>query len=139
MSDESNNNVSRRDALKGLAVGIGVAGSLPILNQGALAQQAHAHDAHMQAAKKPESTKPEPPKFFKPDEMALIATVSELIIPTDDHSPGAIAAEVPAFVDLMISESPQDAQKLWRYGLASLDQKSQAQFSKPFVKASAGE
>jgi len=136
MSDESNNNLSRRDALKNLAVGIGVAGSLPILNQAALAQQAHAHEGHAQATKT-ETKKAEPPKFFKPDEMALIATVSELIIPTDDHSPGAIAAEVPAFIDLMISESPQDTQKLWREGLASLDQKSQSQFTKPFVKASA--
>src|SRR5262249_7153252 len=136
MSEESNNNLSRREALKGLAVGIGAARSLPILNQGALAQQAHSHAGHPQAAKT-ESEKAEPPKFFKPDARALIATVSELIIPTDDHSPGAIAAEVPAFIDLMISESPQETQKLWREGLASLNQKSQSQFSKPFVKASA--
>ena len=31
-------------------------------------------------------------RFFTPDEFAMVDELSELIIPTDDHSPGARAA-----------------------------------------------
>jgi hypothetical protein len=67
--------------------------------------------------------------------MALIATISELIIPTDDHSPGAIAAEVPEFIDLMISEAPAEAKKAWTDGLAAMDKLSQNKNGAPFNKA----
>jgi len=127
---EDNNNVSRRDALKGIAVGLGT--SLPVLNSNALAQD---HN-HGQAAKAPAKKAAAAPKFFKADQMALIATISELIIPTDDHSPGAIAAEVPEFIDLMISESGADTKKLWTDGLAAVDRMSQTKNSAAFNKAS---
>jgi len=137
MSDE-NSNVSRRDALRGLAVGLGAAGSLPVLNRSVLGQEGHSHNGHEQAAKTVEK-KPEPPKFFNAEQMALIATISELIIPTDDHSPGAIAAEVPAFVDLMVSESPAEGKKLWTDGLAAMDTMSQNKFQMAFSKASSAQ
>lgn len=131
MSDE-NNNLSRRDALKGIAVGVGA--SLPVLNTKALADDhEHQHEGHKAAA--PAAAKKTAPKFFKADQMALIATISELIIPTDDHSPGAIAAEVPAFIDLMISESPAETKKLWTDGLTAVDAKSQSANGAAFNKA----
>jgi hypothetical protein len=58
-----------------------------------------------------------------------------LIIPTDDHSPGAIAAEVPQFIDLMISESPAETKKLWTDGLAAMDTMSQGKHNAAFNKA----
>lgn len=131
MSDD-NNNVSRRDALKGIAVGVGA--SLPVLNTNALAQQPHAgHGPAKAAAAVP--AKASAPKFFNADQLALIATISELIIPTDDHSPGAIAAEVPQFIDLMISESPAEAKTLWSDGLAAMDKLSQDKNKAAFNKA----
>ena len=130
MSDEKNN-VSRRDALKGIA-GIGV--SLPVLNSNLLAQE-HQHGNHTQAAKPAASKTPAKAKFFSADQMALIATISELIIPTDDHSPGAIAAEVPAFIDLMISEAPAETKKTWTDGLAAMDKLSQGKNGAAFNKA----
>lgn len=130
MSDE-NNNVSRRDALKGIAVGVGA--SLPVLNTNVLANDhAHQHEGHKAAAAAAKKTAP---KFFKADQMALIATISELIIPTDDHSPGAIAAEVPAFIDLMVSESPAETKKLWTDGLTAIDATSQSKNKAAFNKA----
>lgn len=126
MSDQ--NNLSRRDALKGLAIGA----SLPILGQTIRAQE-HDHTKHsapvaqVKAAAKP--------KFFNAEQMALIAAVSEHIIPTDEHSKGAIAAEVPQFIDLMISESPAETKKNWADGLAAVDKMSQAKFSAAYVKA----
>lgn len=130
---EDNNNLSRRDALKGIAVGVGA--SLPVLTTKALADDhEHQHEAHKTAA--PAAQKAAGPKFFKADQMALIATISELIIPTDDHSPGAIAAEVPAFIDLMVSESPAETKKLWTDGLAAVDTASQTKHKAVFNKAS---
>jgi hypothetical protein len=67
--------------------------------------------------------------------MALIATISELIIPTDEHSKGAIEAEVPEFIDLMISEAPAETKKSWTDGLAAMDKLSQTRNSATFNKA----
>jgi hypothetical protein len=133
MSEEKDN-LSRREALKGIALGLGAAGSLPILNQNALGQASHDHTQHRQAAK-PAAKRAVPPKFFNAHQLATIAVISELIIPTDDHSPGAIAAEVPAFIDLMVSESPAETKTLWRDGLAAVDKLSQSQHTKNFKDA----
>ncbi len=57
--------------------------------------------------------------FFTPDEQALLERLMELIIPADDHSPGAKAARVPAFADLMISTGSDPAKAHWRSGLAA--------------------
>src|SRR5262245_41158073 len=115
---EQNNNVSRREALKGLAIGA----SLTILGQRVLADD---HDHRKHGAPGVQTAAPAAPKFFNAGQMALIATISEHIIPTDEHSKGAIAAEVPQFIDLMISESPTDTKKLWTDGLSAVDQLSQ--------------
>jgi hypothetical protein len=132
MSEEKNN-VSRRDALKGLA---GVGASLPVLNTNLLAGvQDHDHGGHGQAAKTATKKAPYKAKFFNADQLALVATISELIIPTDEHSPGAIAAEVPEFIDLMISESTAEIQKAWTDGLAAIDKLSQDKNGATFNKA----
>jgi len=122
---EDNANLTRRDAIKGIAAGLGAAGSLPVLQNTGLAQSHQGHAGHGAPAKAEEKkTAAAAPKFFSASQMALIATISELIIPTDDHSPGAIAAEVPAFIDLMVSESSAEAKKSWTDGLAAVDSMS---------------
>ncbi len=128
---EENSNVSRRTALKGIAVGVGA--SLPVLNTRAQAQD-HQHN-HGPSAAAQAPAKATAPKFFSADQMALIGTISELIIPTDDNSPGALAAEVPAFIDLMISESPAESKKQWTDGLAAVDKMSQSKSGTAFNKA----
>lgn len=57
--------------------------------------------------------------FFTPAEQALLESLMELIIPADDHSPGAKAARVPAFADLMISTGTDRARTAWKAGLAA--------------------
>jgi hypothetical protein len=132
MSDEKNN-VSRRDALKGIA---GIGASLPVLNANLLASDHdHDHGSHGQAAKTAQKKAPYKAKFFNAGQMALIATISELIIPTDEHSKGAIEAEVPEFIDLMISEAPAETKKSWTDGLAAMDKLSQTRNSATFNKA----
>jgi len=134
MSDD-NNNVSRREALKGIAVGLGT--SLPVLNTNVIAQQGAAHDGHAHAQASGEKKAPYKAKYFNAGQMALIATVSELIIPTDEHSAGAVKAEVPEFIDLMISESSAESKKLWTDGLAAIDKLSRDKYQTEFNKATA--
>ena len=43
--------------------------------------------------------------FFTPDELALVDELSEMIIPADDHSPGARAAKVAAYIDSRLAEA----------------------------------
>ena len=138
MSDQldQNDSVTRRDALKGIAAGLGA--SLPVLNSNAaIAQSGAAQEAHKHgtAGAKTETSKPFKAKFFNAEQMALIATISEIIIPTDDSSPGAIAAEVPQFIDLMISESPAEAKKTWTDGLVSMNKLSRDRYQVDFNKA----
>src|SRR5215475_3785764 len=123
MSEEKNN-VSRRDALKGLA-GIGI--SLPVLNTTLLARDQdheHNHGSHGQAATTAENDAPYKAKFFNADQMALVAMISDLIIPTVDHSKGAKEAKVHEFIVLMISGAPAETQKTWTDGLDAMDKLS---------------
>ena len=80
---------------------------------------------------------PGAPLYFTLDEFALLDTLTELIIPTDDHSPGAHAAGVAAYIDRTTAEAflPEDKQS-WRKGLAALNELSMQRFSSAFVKAS---
>ncbi len=67
------------------------------------------------------STTP-PGKFLTAAELALLDELSELIIPTDDHSPGAKAAGVAAYIDYRLSISVEpDWQAKWRNGLRAVN------------------
>jgi hypothetical protein len=99
-------------------LGLGTAGSLPILQANGLAQ---GHQHGRSRSESLQSRRLRRPSSSPRQQLSLIATISELIIPTDDHSPGAIAAEVPAFTDLMVSESPAEVKKLWTDGLTAMD------------------
>jgi gluconate 2-dehydrogenase subunit 3-like protein len=43
-------------------------------------------------------------RFFDAREMALLDELTELILPADDHSPGARAANVASFIDAQLGE-----------------------------------
>ena len=128
MSDQPDrkDEISRRRALKIIGAGIGAAGSLPVLEIGALGQHRHGgapRPGAAQAAVQPEAA----PRFFTPQESALVTTISDMIIPTDAHSPGAKAAGVPAFIDRAIGNWCDAAQaKTLRDGLAKLDADAKA-------------
>src|ERR1017187_582879 len=55
-------------------------------------------------------------QFFTPAENALVNELAELIIPADAHSPGAHAAQVSLFADLMVATSDQQIKTEWRGG-----------------------
>lgn len=80
---------------------------------------------------------PEPgaPIFFTKEEFATLDALTNLIIPTDDHSPGAREAGVAQYIDRSVAEAflPEDKSS-WRKGLSSVDQLSQSMFSNAFLK-----
>ena len=117
--------VSRRDALKTFAASLGAA----TLSEAAWAQ---ALAVRSQAAIRPASGL----AFFTAQQHRLVDVLSELIIPTDAHSPGASAAKVADFIDLLLAGALDDEQRIWRAGLPALDAFAVARWQHPFVDCS---
>jgi hypothetical protein len=66
----------------------------------------------------PLASQPAPPLFFTPEEFQAVDVLTEMIIPADDHSPGARAAKVAAYIDKRLAESFEpEPQQQWREGL----------------------
>jgi Gluconate 2-dehydrogenase subunit 3 len=77
------------------------------------------------------------PLFFTKEEFALVDELTELIIPADDHSPGARAALVAGYIDFRLSESFEEQPKtLWRDGLKLVQQLSQEMHGMSFLASS---
>jgi len=75
-------------------------------------------------------------KFLTPAEFALLEELTELIIPKDDHSPGARAAGVAAYIDGRLAESLElDWQASWRSGLQAVDELSRELNGQQFLHA----
>jgi hypothetical protein len=78
-----------------------------------------------------------PRRFFTPDEFAMVDELSELIIPADDHSPGAREAKVADYLDQFVSEAFDDeTRRIWREGLKLVDQVSNEVNGRPFMQSS---
>ena len=76
-----------------------------------------------------------PGKFLTPAEYALLDELTELIIPADDHSPGARAAGVAGYIDGRLAESLEpDWQAQWRSGLQAVDGLSRELHGKPLLE-----
>ena len=132
---ENKNEITRRDAIKTITVGAGIVATLPVLGGNVAGQDQAAHD-HAHAAQTTTSTAPYKLKFFTAEENKTIIDLSEQIIPTDDSSPGAKAAMVNEYIDLIVSESPADVKQTWRDGLAAVNKKSTEMFGKSYAEAS---
>ena len=75
-------------------------------------------------------------QFFTPEENELVDQLTELIIPADDHSPGARAAKVSLFADLMLATGDEHAKLHWRSGLRAVNEEA-AKSSLPAALAAA--
>jgi hypothetical protein len=68
-----------------------------------------------------ESAQAAPPaytlQFFSEDESRLLDQLMEMIIPADDHSPGAHEAGTNLFADLMVASSDAAVKKQWQDGI----------------------
>jgi len=80
------------------------------------------------------AAEPGAPLFFTKPEFAMLDTLTELIIPTDDHSPGAHEAGVAPFIDRTVAEAFLSEEKTtWKKGLASIDELSHSVYHAPFL------
>src|SRR6476659_445345 len=108
--------ISRRTALKIISVGVGVASAPNVF-----AQHPHPHTG-VEMVAPVDAQAQSRPRFSTPAEMPSITLMSDRIIPADEQASGAKDSGVPAFVDLMVSESSVETKRLWRNGLAAVDQ-----------------
>lgn len=78
------------------------------------------------------------PAFFTAEEFSLVDELTELIIPADEHSPGARASQAAAYIDQQLQETVVDEVKAqWRDGLQRIDALSRQMHGADFLKASA--
>jgi hypothetical protein len=79
-------------------------------------------------------------KFFTPAELAMVDELTEIVVPADDHSPGARAAGVAAYLDARLAESFEEERRTaWRTGLKAVDALSTTVNGKTFMKATPAE
>jgi gluconate 2-dehydrogenase gamma chain len=122
----------RREWLKTSAAALG-ASLLPLP---AVSEEA-PQEQTAPVATKAQSAETKSARFFTPAQHALVEELSETIIPADNHSGGAKAANVADYIEQVLRESFDDSRKaLWREGLRLIDVMSQHYQGKPFVNAS---
>ena len=136
MADEKEN-MSRRDAIKSITVGAGAIATLPVLNGRAAVQDDTSNAHHAHAAAPATDDAPKPLQFFTQAENGTIVELTERIIPEDESSPGAKAAKVNEYIDLIVSVSSDPVKRTWREGLAAVNKKSREMFGKDFAAAGA--
>ncbi|MFY9553104.1 MAG: gluconate 2-dehydrogenase subunit 3 family protein [Blastocatellia bacterium] len=127
--------LTRRDAIKTIGVGVGVIATLPVLGSNTSAQELAVHDHTHHSGQATAAAQAQPLKFFTEEENKTVLEMSERIIPADDHSPGAKAAGVSAYIDLVINESAEVTKQTWREGLAAINKISRDRFGKVFAES----
>jgi hypothetical protein len=110
---------TRREALKIIGA-VGVTCAFPFSANELYGQHVHHHEALQDA-------QPPAPKFFNPTQLLIVSRLADLIIPPTD-TPGAAAAGVPAYIDLVLNEDPA-LQTIFREGLPRLDALSASKFN----------
>ena len=117
MSERPPDARSRREWLRHIAVSLGMGAAA---NCTLAAQDAHrVHQAV--AADKAAANGPYVPKALTPHEFATLQRLSDLIVPADEHSPGALAAGAAEFIDFLCSAS-DEMKRIYTGGLAWMDE-----------------
>jgi gluconate 2-dehydrogenase gamma chain len=111
---------TRREALRLIGLSASATIGLPRLAAGGWQSTTVAAPAHVYT-----------PKVFDLGQLRLIEALSEIIIPADDHSPGAKAAGVSQYIDLMVSEAGDSEKRLWIDGLVALDRMASSEYGRP--------
>jgi gluconate 2-dehydrogenase gamma chain len=87
----------------------------------------HVHTTLAQAP----AGQPYAPAFFTPAEYATLSKLTDVIIPATE-TPGAADSGVPEYIDRVVSLN-KEHQPLIRAGLAWLEQRAKARFSREFL------
>jgi hypothetical protein len=122
--------IDRRTALRQIAVGGAVIATVPMLDPAALADAV----AHVHAPAPPAPVVAWKPLFFDPHQNETVVALTELIIPATD-TPGAKAARVNEFIDLVLSAETESVRRRFATGLAWLDGRSRELFGRDFKDA----
>jgi len=79
-------------------------------------------------------------QFFSEEESHFLDQLMEMIIPAEEHSPGASSAQVSLFADRMVSSGGVDEKNEWRTGLKRMrDEAAGSSIGDALAKAAAGE
>jgi len=88
------------------------------------------------AAAVPLAAQPTTPLFFTPAEFQMVDELTEIIIPADDHSPGARAANVATYLDKSLAEAfENEPRQRFREGLKLVDKLSGELNTKTFLES----
>jgi gluconate 2-dehydrogenase gamma chain len=119
-------NIERRDILRILALAI------PASQFTGFKQWVFAHD-HVNAGniKAEAQNRPYEPRFFLPEEYALVERLSEMIIPSDG-TPGAREAGASEFIDFIVASDPS-IQPAFRQGLTWMNAHAMRLYNQPFL------
>ncbi len=123
--------LTRRDALRKLAVGGAAAATAPFWVE-ALVAAAEQHAAHYQKAAAGATVWK--PKVLSAAQNKSVTTIAELIIPQTDTA-GATKAKVNEFIDSVLAEAKAEDRQKFLEGLAWIDSRSQTGHGAVFVDA----
>jgi hypothetical protein len=116
--------LSRRELLQSIALSVTLGGLSP----------AAAQHVHSVAADEKASTGVYKAKALNPHEYQTLEKLADLIIPSDEKSPGAVASGACEFIDLLASQNPR-LLDIYTGGIAWLDQATKRRYSTDFVSA----
>ena len=95
---------------------------------------------HMEAAPAVPTATTYTLRFFSEEESRLLDQLMEMIIPADEHSPGAHVAQTNLFADLMVATSDQAVKKQWQDGIRLMrDEANRSSLSEALRRAAANE
>src|SRR5258707_5293350 len=121
----SNENVSRRDLLRNVALAATLGGL----------DTASAQHVHQMATEdKTKTGGVYQPKGLNAHEYKTVQRLSDLIIPADAVSKGALDAGAPEFIDLLSSQNPE-MQAIYTGGVEWLDREMEKRYKTAFVDA----
>jgi gluconate 2-dehydrogenase gamma chain len=126
-------NISRRDLLRSLTIGV-TAGS--VLNM--IPAEAAEHTHKLIAQEKADAGGTYKPKYFPADQYKTLKLLCQTIIPADANSGGAIEAGAPEFIDLLTSEN-EDYQLALGGGIMWLDNTCADRYSSTFRNSTAAQ
>ncbi|MGO8787913.1 MAG: gluconate 2-dehydrogenase subunit 3 family protein [Terriglobia bacterium] len=127
-------NLSRRDILKNLAVGVSAGSVLRMIPMEA-AEHVHrmVKEERAQAAGGDYT-----PKYFPAHAYETLKSLCQTIIPSDEQSGGAVEAGAPEFIDLLTSEN-QEYQLTLGGGIAWLDSTCNDRYGKGYLECTAAQ
>ena len=94
----------------------------------------------MQAPPSAPATTPYTLQFFSEEDSRLLDQLMEMIIPADDHSPGAHETQTNLFADLMVATSEDAVKKQWQEGIRLIrEEAAHSSLDEALRKAAANE